>query len=224
MALRQTCIGLLVSVAGLWQLGRPVLADSSFGPADELTAVLNTLPQRSRGEALYATCAACHGADGAGASDGSVPVIAAQHYRVVAQQLVDYRHGRRWDPRMEHFASQHSLLNAQDLADVAAYVSSLPPAHAATTGDGTYRAYGAKVYASRCASCHGRAAQGNDRQRYPRLAGQHYDYLLRQLHDAVEGRRPNYPSYHIQLFERFQKAEIVGLSDYLSHLQASGPG
>ncbi len=122
---------------------------------------------------------------------------------------------------MEHFASLNTLVSTQDIADVAAYVSSLKPARTSTVGDGMYRAHGAKVYASRCASCHGQAAQGNDRQRYPRLAGQQYEYLLRQLHDAVEGRRPNFSREHVRLLEGFQKAELVGLSDYLSRLGAT---
>ena len=58
-------------------------------------------------------------------SDGSVPAIAGQHFPVVVHELVDYRHGRRWDMRMEHFTEQHSLNGVQDMADVAAFISQM---------------------------------------------------------------------------------------------------
>ena len=61
---------------------------------------------RARGE-LFAQCASCHGPDGGGKTDGSMPRIAGQHYRVLAKQIVDFRHGKRWDFRMEGVATSH---------------------------------------------------------------------------------------------------------------------
>ena len=39
----------------------------------------------------------------------STPRIAGQHYSVLLKQLVDFRHGKRWDFRMEERADQHHL-------------------------------------------------------------------------------------------------------------------
>jgi cytochrome c553 len=172
------------------------------------------VPDVIQGEALFANCAACHGPDGAGVSDGSVPAIAGQHFRVIVRQLVDYRHDKRWDLRMEHFTDEHRLKGAQDIADVAAFVSQLALTHASDHGSGENLAHGGKVYARLCASCHGVAAQGDER--YPRLAGQHYEYLLRQMHDAVESRRPKFSPEHIRLLEHFELADLTGVADYLS--------
>src|SRR5690349_7946677 len=36
-------------------------------------------PDRMRGAELFRVCAACHGAEGRGTSDGSIPAIAGQH-------------------------------------------------------------------------------------------------------------------------------------------------
>jgi len=185
---------------------------------DELQAVLRAKVDASHGEVLFATCARCHGANGAGAADGSVPAIAGQHFRVLARQLVDYRHDLRWDVRMEHFADFPYLIFAQDVADVAAYIAGLPRTGPRNTGDGTYLAVGTQVYAQRCASCHGANGEGDDAHAYPRLAGQHYPYLVRQLHDAVERRRPNFPPSHVRLLSRLDRDEFVGVSDYLSRL------
>jgi cytochrome c553 len=196
----------------------PFVAHGASIAQQEYASVLRSKADLVHGEKLFETCAACHGTNGGGVSDGTVPAIAAQHFRVLARELVDYRHDKRWDVRMEHFTTEHHLSGAQDIADVAAYISSVPATHSGGRGSGEYLVHGAQVYAQQCASCHGAAAEGDDLQRYPRLAGQHYEYLLRQLHDAVEGRRPNFPSEHIRLLERFQRPEFVGVADYLARL------
>jgi cytochrome c553 len=192
------------------QAASPVLQD--FG------AALKCTPDVVRGNALYSRCAACHRADGSGSPDGLTPAIAAQHFRVVARQLVDYRHHQRWDPRMEHISDGQQMSSVQDIADLAAYISALPPTLVSPSGDGEYVAHGAQLYARACASCHGQSAQGLDQGGFPRLAGQHFEYLLRQMHDAIEERRPTFSPAHARLFVHFDRADFIGLSDYLSRL------
>ena len=206
------------SVGWLISAALPMAAYGAAIAQEEFEAVLRGKPDIVHGEQLFASCAACHGPDGGGVSDGIVPAIAGQHYRVVARELVDYRHDKRWDVRMEHHADDHNLGDTQDLVDVAAYISSMTPARTGGVGDGEFTEYGARVYARSCASCHGAAAEGDNRVSYPRLAGQHYEYLLRQMHDAVEGRRPNFPREHIRLFKHFERADFMGVADYLSRL------
>ncbi|HUG73446.1 MAG TPA: c-type cytochrome [Steroidobacteraceae bacterium] len=171
---------------------------------------------------LFGACARCHGVGGDGNADGSVPAISGQHGRVIARQLVDYRHARRWDPRMEHQAGQ-ALANAQAIADVAAHVASLPRGRGIGTGRGDMVERGRAIYAAQCASCHGGAAEGDGAALVPRLAGQHYAYLIRQFHDAVEGRRPNFPSDHVRLLEPFQRDDLAGLADWLARATVAAP-
>lgn len=204
------------TVIGLLLLTGQALAGSDT--EDEYRAVLRARVDASHGEVLFGTCSRCHGADGGGATDGSVPALAGQHFRVLARQLVDYRHDQRWDVRMEHFADFPYLIFAQDVADVAAYLSGLPRGRSPVTGTGEYLEAGATIYARRCAACHGALGEGDDRRGYPKLAAQHYPYLLRQLHDAVEGRRPNFPASHVRLLAHMDRDQFVGVSDYLSRL------
>jgi cytochrome c553 len=185
---------------------------------DEYESVLVRTPDRLHGETLFGNCARCHGAAGAGAQDGSVPAIAGQHFRVLARQLVDYRHDKRWDARMEHFADTPYVIATQDVADVADYISSLKRAGPGVAGDGEQLEHGARVYAQRCAGCHGPQGEGDKFKAYPRLAGQHYPYLLRQFHDAVEGRRPNFSPAHVRLLARLNRDDYVGMADYLSRI------
>ena len=51
------------------------LADVATRTDAELKAALAARPDAARGAALYGTCAACHGSDGGGVADGSIPVF-----------------------------------------------------------------------------------------------------------------------------------------------------
>lgn len=170
----------------------------------------------ARGEALYATCSACHGAAGMGQPEGPAPVLAAQHETVLRRQLADYRDGRRWDPRMEHVARLRIVERPDDLAALSSFISHLDPSRPAGTGSGEALAAGARVFVMDCAGCHGATGQGDAARGMPRLAGQHHGYLRRQVQDAVEGRRPRLQGSHGARFAALTAAEIDGLADYLS--------
>jgi cytochrome c553 len=74
-----------------------------------------------------------------------------------------------------------------------------------------------------CAVCHGSSGGGSEDGDVPRLAGQHYEYLLRQMYDAVDGRRPNFSRSHVRLLARLERADLVGLADFLARSDWTGP-
>jgi cytochrome c553 len=177
-------------------------------------------PNLQHGAEFYQTCAACHGPDGNGARDGSVPAIAGQHGSVLLKQLTDFRHAQRRDERMQHFADRDHLPGAQQLTDVSAYVAGLPRFLPTVTsvGDGASLGEGASVYFRACEGCHLPLGQGSLLQRRPRLAGQHYVYLIKQLEDTADGRRPGMDSAHVVMLQNFSPAQLRGVADYLSRL------
>lgn len=184
----------------------------------ELEAALRSTPDLEHGFELFKNCAVCHGASGQGTLDGGVARIAGQHVSVIAKQLVDYRHDRRWDIRMEHFADQHHLVDPQSIMDVASYVHELVTEVPPGVGDGEQIDRGLALYSQRCVRCHGSSGEGDAGKRIPRLAGQHYEYLMRQIYDAVDGRRPNMTRAHVRMFARLNRDDIVGLADFLARL------
>lgn len=194
--------------------GRTAAAIADFRSAVELE------PDLRRGAELFTPCAACHAADGRGTRDGSVPAIAGQHVSVLVKQLVDFRHDRRWDERMQNFASQHHLSGPQDLLDVAAHAESLPrwPPLEGGTGDGAALKRGGVVYHQFCGDCHGPLGLGELRRMRPRLAGQHYQYLVRQLEETAAGKRPGMDAEHVKLIGALSAEERSGVADYLSRL------
>jgi cytochrome c553 len=196
----------------------PALGGAVSTSQQELKEVRRSQPNPDRGAELYRICATCHGSRGDGTFDGQVPRIAGQHASVLQKQLVDYRYDRRWDPRMEAVVGGHHLPDAQAIADVTAYVSSFDRGAASGVGDGRLVPQGRATYASLCGRCHGSEAQGDAARVIPRLAGQNYEYLRRQIHDAVDGRRPNFPVAHIRLLALLEYEDIAAVSDYLSRL------
>ncbi len=189
-------------------------------PQQILAQIRHRTPDLERGAGLFNGCAACHGSNGGGTRDGLVPRLAGQHASVLQKQLVDYRYDRRWDPRMQAVVDQHSL-SPESIADVSAYISQLDRDVGIGTGDGGLLRRGAAAYPHSCQGCHGRAAQGDAARAVPRLARQHYEYLRRQIYDAVDGRRPNFSPSHIRLLARLERDDIAGIADYLSRLGAS---
>ncbi|MFK7857573.1 MAG: cytochrome c [Granulosicoccus sp.] len=70
-----------------------------------------------------ATCSACHGEDGLSQQVLTYPVLAGQYASYLEHSLKSYRDGSRQNAIMAGFASQ---LSDEDIADLAAWFSSLP--------------------------------------------------------------------------------------------------
>ena len=205
----------------------PLLLLSSEVPAasktaQDFAAILTMRPDEDRGRELFAACVRCHGAQGAGETSGSTPRIAGQHHRVLVRQIVDFRKGQRWDFRMEGVAAAHDKIwQLQDVADVAWYLGRMPWSGATGFGDGEHVEPGGQLYAARCAHCHGTRAEGDNARGLPRLAGQHAAYLMRQIYDAVDGRRPPLARSHGKLLKPLDFEQVRGLADWLSRQQVS---
>ena len=204
-------------------LGAIVLVPSFIAIAmpsssQEYLEAVKATPDLDRGAHYFTICSNCHGPKGGGSIDGKVPRIGGQHFRVVARQLVAFRHGQRWDILMENFADRHRLPDAQAIADVAYYVSQLSDPSPAGLGNGELVPQGARIYFRQCESCHGSTGQGDPEHAVPRIAGQHYEYLRRQIYDAVDGRRPGFPPSHVRLLAQLDRDGIAGVADYLSRI------
>jgi cytochrome c553 len=124
----------------------PLCAGAATTAREDYLTALGLAPDATHGAALFTQCAECHGDVGGGIVDGTTPRIAGQHYRVLVKQLLDFRHGLRWNDSMESIAtSTHGLAGLQDLADVADYVSRIERQGSRGIGAGSDTARGARV-------------------------------------------------------------------------------
>jgi cytochrome c553 len=132
------------------------------------------------------TCGTCHGVHGRSVSP-TFPNLAAQTPTYIEAQLHAFKDQTRADPDAQAYMwGMASQLSDASISGLAGYFSQQAPppgngANAALTAQG--RQLFAEGVPERqipaCASCHGAQAQGNGP--FPRLAGQHAAYLLRQL-------------------------------------------
>jgi len=184
----------------------------------ELELVMTRNPDPANGAVIYRTCAACHGANGEGVSDGTVPALAGQPFSVIVRQIVDFRAGTRADERMLHFTDRQHLSFSQPIADVAAHISRLerPAGKSRPARPGAER--GAMVYVRTCERCHGPLAEGDENTVMPRLASQHYEYLVKQLTDAAEGRRPDLAAAHEGAPRALAAGQIEAVAAWLASL------
>ena len=215
------CVAASAAICAL-VLGEPGSA-ASPGPsqvAQELRDALSAVPDGAHGAQLFSgICAACHGLRGAGLDVTYAPELAGQHARVVIKELVDFRVGLRWYDPMERIAGQHVLHTTQEIADVAAYIATMPPMPEGKFGNGQWTERGSALYAARCRSCHGPAGEGSNALMIPRVGGQQFEYLLWQMHDAIENRRPNMKREHVERLRSFIMEDFVGVADYMARLR-----
>jgi cytochrome c553 len=199
-----------------------LLTCTSFGVSsnsDEIIHALELTPSMDNGKKTYALCATCHHANGWGKADGSYPVIAGQHRRVLIKQLADIRAKLRDNPVMFPFSDPATIGGTQAIADVAAYIANLPSDPAPGQGGGAQLELGRKVYTEKCSQCHGEQAQGNDEAFIPRLNGQHYMYLLRQIQAILTGYRKNANPAMAELVKTLSEGEMQAVADYVSRLK-----
>jgi cytochrome c553 len=174
----------------------------------------------ARGAQVYEPCASCHLPNGAGRSDGAFPQLAGQHATVLVKQIADIRAGRRDNPIMYPYAALHA--EPRELADVAAYLQSLPvPQDHGQGPGGEPLERGEALYRRDCQVCHGDRGLGDAGLFQPRLAGQHYEYLLRQLRDIAARRRRNANPAMVERVERYTDAELQAVADYAARLSAA---
>jgi cytochrome c553 len=183
----------------------------------EKVEALDKVGDVGNGADAYEVCSACHLPSGAGRPDGTFPQLAGQHRTVLIKQIADIREGRRDNPIMYPFAK--TLVDPQELADVAAYIQTLPIPHDNGRGPGTDLERGKTLYARDCVKCHGAHGEGSLENFYPVLAGQHYKYMLRQITDIRDGRRRNANPDMVKLVKGYSDAELDAVVDYMSRLE-----
>jgi cytochrome c553 len=182
------------------------------------------------GEKKIAMCEGCHNLPRYQASFPEVykvPMIAGQNAKYIASALTAYRKGERKHPTMRAIAGS---LSDQDIADVAAYYAQLgSPAGAAAAAPAASAAPAhepppqvAKLLTqANCASCHGSNFSAPIDPSYPKLAGQHADYLFAALkayqtdHNPLMGRNN---AIMMGMARPFTHPEIKAIAAYLGSL------
>lgn len=189
------------------------------GEQDE---ALKLKPNIENGKEIWEICSTCHLQEAWGTKDGTYPQLAGQHSSVLIKQLADIRAQNRDNPNMYPFSDPELIGGPQAIADVVAYIQRIlmTPEHGkGPRKDAKNLAMGKALYQTNCTKCHGEKGEGDAKLFYPRIAGQHFKYMLRQFEWIRLGKRRNAnPEMHKQINE-FTFNEVLNVINYTSYLE-----
>ncbi|MEW5771600.1 MAG: c-type cytochrome [Pseudomonadota bacterium] len=213
------CLGALAWGVQAAEAAKPA---ASVPPDAELARVLAMKGDAARGKEAYRICRGCHRADASGKVEAGYPQLAGQHPGVIVKQMVDVRAGRRDSPRMHPFITGE-VVPERDIADIAVYLHGLPVPASNGKGSGRMLELGRHLYERDCAECHGKRGEGDGARLYPRVAGQHYAYLLRESMESRDRGRRNANPDMVRRIRHYTDDDLAAVSDYMSRLVPKRP-
>jgi cytochrome c553 len=165
------------------------------------------------GKEKAAVCGACHGVDG-NSTIPLNPTLAGQTSRYTYLQLKDFKEGRRKDPLMSPMAAN---LSKKYMFDIAAYYAAQKPTNQNSRGDASKATRGKQVAdAALCTMCHLGGFSGQNE--VPRAAGQHYEYVLKQLKDFKSKTRSNDAGNMTAVLRTIPDEDLEALAAYIASL------
>lgn len=197
------------------------------------------------GAAKAAVCGACHAADG-NSPVSTFPKLAGLGERYLLKQMHDIRDwDRETDPVKKEttgravleMTGQIAAMSDQDLADIAAYFASQTTqlsgakqaevrvnsgirVDALELGERIFRSGNLSTGVPACTGCHAPDAKGNSAAGYPRLSGQHPEYIAKQLRAFRGGERTNDGDQMVMrtVADRLSDAEIDAVANFIAGL------
>ena len=166
-------------------------------------------------------CSTCHGPRGISTSP-EFPILAAQRQAYIVAQLGNFQQKTREEKAAHDFMyGIAGNLDVKTIESIAAYYSAQPPAPG-RTADPAQIALGKKLFETGvvdrgippCVSCHGAKAEGV--ADFPRLAGQHAKYVMRQI-EYIQGLVRKAPVMH-GIVKDLTPAEIDAIAAYVQSL------
>ena len=171
-------------------------------------------------EIVQGKCFICHGMEGESSSP-VFPRLTGQNAAYVARQLADYQSGKRVSSTMQPMVAD---LTKEDFAALGKYFAS-KPTFKHTVEDPGLAQVGAFIYdrgnpysgVAACSGCHGKNGHGTDL--LPRLAGQHAQYVEKQLREFNSRARTNDNAIMHAVASKLTELEIKAVSSYISGME-----
>lgn len=172
-------------------------------------------------------CAACHGSDGNSAVPTN-PSIAGQHADYILKQLMNFKAQEGKSPERNNpvMAGMVAPLSADDMKNLSAYFAEQKAKPRAARnpdlvklGQAIYRAGVSSKGVPACSGCHSPNGSGIPAQ-FPRLAGQHPEYIVAQLRAFRAGERANDANAMMRTTAgKLSDKEIAAVAEYVAGLR-----
>ena len=167
-------------------------------------------PAPSAAPAKAAVCVACHGPAGQ-STQPQVPILAGQTARYLYLQLRDYQEGRRNNELMTPMVAGLTRDEMRELSDY--FSRQKPPPQSFKADPEKARLGKLKADETLCTMCHLGGFAGQNE--IPRAAGQHYDYIVKQLSDFKARKRTNDAGSMTSVANTLNDKDIENLAHYL---------
>ena len=164
----------------------------------------DTVPARA------AICAACHGEKGQ-STQAAFPILAGQTSRYLYLQLRDYQEDRRKNELMSPMVVGMTRDEMRELADY--FARQKPPPQAFAADAEKARLGKLKADETLCTMCHLGGFAGQNE--VPRVAGQHHDYIVKQLTDFKARLRTNDAGSMTSVSGTLNAQDIENLAHYI---------
>jgi cytochrome c553 len=172
-------------------------------------------------------CAACHGPAGQSPIPAN-PHLAGQIAEYTTKQLMNFKaaDGKQAERVNPIMAGMVANLSPEDMRNLAAYYASQPP-NAGFARDAATVELGQQIYRGgivsqgipACSGCHGATGAGMPAE-FPRLAGQHPDYIEAQMKSWRSGARANDPGKMMrEIASKMSDTQIKAVADYIAGLR-----
>jgi cytochrome c553 len=155
-------------------------------------------------------CAACHGPGGRSVV-AQFPILAGQTARYLYLQLRDFQEGRRTNELMTPLVAGMTRDEMREISDY--FAKQKPPVQTFKTDPEKARAGKLKADETLCTMCHLGGFAGQNE--VPRVAGQHFDYVVKQLTDFRARKRTNDAGTMTSVAGTLNPQDIENLAHYL---------
>jgi cytochrome c553 len=204
-------------------IARSLVAVATFFVAAASAQAQDVTGDAKAGQKKADMCIGCHsiiGYQNSFPEIHKVPMISGQSDKYIIAALHAYKKGERKHPTMRGIAGS---LSDQDMADLAAYYASQGGKAVPDAPKAADVAAAALIEKGACASCHGANFSKPIDPSYPKIAGQHADYLYVALKSyTVEGNKVVGRGNAIMggVAKQFSHAEMKAMAKYLSSLDS----
>jgi cytochrome c553 len=155
-------------------------------------------------------CAACHGPGGRSVI-AQFPILAGQTSRYLYLQLRDFQEGRRVNELMTPMVAGLTRDEMREISDY--FAKQKPPLQTFKTDPEKARLGKLKSDETLCTMCHLGGFAGQNE--VPRVAGQHFEYIVKQLSDFKARTRTNDAGTMTSVANTVTAQDIENLAHYL---------